>query len=209
MDNVVVSIFAVESEAFQAFTELRQMPLGEGYTVIEAGLLKSEDGIVTLEDFFGARAADAGETKGIIIGALAGLLGGPIGVLLGATYGGLVGTTVDTAKATDNLTAIEVIANKLCDGETAIVVLVQEEEPAFDAAFAKYRTITLRYDAADIVDDVDRMYEVQADIANQVVQELRADRKAERAERRAERKAAIADQLDAAVMARADQLPEI
>ena len=209
MDNVVVSIFAVESEAFQAFTELRQMPLGEGYTVIEAGLLKSEDGIATMEDFFGARAADAGETKGIVIGALVGILGGPIGVLLGATYGGLVGTTVDTAATTDSLTAIEVIASKLCDGEVAIVALVQEEEPAFDAAFAKYQTINIRYDVADIADEVDRMYDLQADIANQVVQELKADRKAERAERRAERKAAIADQLDAAVMARADQLPEI
>ena len=196
MENVVVSIFAVESEAFQAFTELRQMPLGEGYTVAEAGLLKNADNITTMEDYFGMRAADAGETKGLVIGALAGILGGPIGVLLGATYGGLVGSTVDAAVGLDQLSAIEVIASKLCEGEVAIVALVREDEPAFDAAFAKYQATIIRYDAADILDDVDRAYDLQAEIGNQIVQELRADRKAERAERRAARKAALEADLD-------------
>ena len=196
MENVVVSIFAVESEAFQAFTELRQMPLGEGYTVAEAALVKNQDGFVTMEDAFGMRAADAGSTKGIIIGSLVGILCGPLGVLLGARYGGLVGTTVDTANAAGNFTAIEIIASKLCDGETAIISLVQEEEPAFDAAFAKYQKITLRYDAADIIEDVDRAYEVQAELSSQARQQLRADRKAERAERREERKAKLKSQFE-------------
>lgn len=165
------------------------MPMGEGYTVAEAGLLKNKDGITTMEDAFGMRAADAGQTKGIIVGSLAGILGGPLGVLLGASYGAVVGSTVDAASALDNLSAIEVLAKKLFDGEVAIIALVQEEEPAFDAAFAKYQTTTIRYDAADILDDVDRAYEIQADISNQVVEQLRADRKADRAARREERRA--------------------
>lgn len=189
MENVVVSVFTVESEAFQAFTELRKMPMGEGYTVIEAGLLKNKDGITTMEDAFGMRAADAGEMKGIVIGSLAGILGGPLGVLLGASYGAIVGSTVDTAAAVDNFSAIEVLARKLYDGEVAIIALVQEEEPAFDAAFAKFQTTTIRYDAADILDDVDRAYEIQADLSNQAVQQIRAERKADWEARREERRA--------------------
>ena len=43
-DNVVLSLFSVESEAFQALTELRQHPSGEGYAVAEAALVKNENG---------------------------------------------------------------------------------------------------------------------------------------------------------------------
>ena len=188
MENVVVSIFSVESEAFQAFTELRQMPLGENYTVAEAALLKNSNGITTVEDAFGMKPVDAGQTKGIVIGSLVGILGGPLGVLLGASYGAIVGGTVDSAKALDQLSAIEILAGKIYEGETAIVALVQEEEPAFDAAFAKYETTVLRYDAADIIDDIDRAYELQAELSNQAIEQLRADRKADRKARREERR---------------------
>lgn len=191
MENVVVSIFPVESEAYKAFTELRQTPRGEAYTVAEAALLKNKDGVTSMEDAFGMRAVDAGETKGIVIGSLIGVLGGPLGVLLGATYGAIVGGTADAATALDKLSAVEVLAGKIYEGETAIVALVQEEEPAFDAAYAGYEVTILRYDAADIIDDIDRAYEIQAEISNQALAQLRADRRAEKESRREERRAAL------------------
>ena len=134
------------------------------------------------------------QTCSIVLHAAAvgfGGCGGPLGVLLGATYGAIVGGTVDTATAVDNLSAVEVLAGKIYEGETAIVALVQEEEPAFDAAFEKYQVSTIRYDAADIIDDVNRAYDLQAEISNQALQELRADRKAEKAARREERLAEL------------------
>lgn len=191
MENVVVAIFSVESEAFQAFTELRQMPRGTGYFAAEAALLKNKEGVTTMVDGFGMRPVDAGSSKGIVIGSLVGILGGPIGVLLGASYGALVGGTADAANALDKLTSVEVIAGKIYEGETAIVALVKEEEPAFDAAFSKYQATIIRYDAADIIEDVDRAYEVQAEIGNQVREQLRIERKEEKAARREERRAAL------------------
>ena len=191
MENVVVSIFAVESEAFQAFTELRQMPLGEGYTVAEAALVKNQDGFVTMEDAFGMRAADADSTTGILIGSLVGILGGPIGVILGATTGAAVGSVSDLGRTVDYASVVAVVADKIYDDEIAIVALVREEEPAFDVVFQGFAAQTMRYDAADIAADVDRMIEVQDEISRQVIQEAKADRKAERASRREERRAAI------------------
>lgn len=188
MENVVVSIFAVESEAFQAFNELHLAPAGEGYVVAEAALVKNADGITTMKECFGMRPMDAGQTRGIVIGSLVGILGGPLGVMLGASYGAIVGSTADTAVALDQLSAVEILAGKIYEGETAIIALVQEDEPAFDAAFAKFNTITMRFDAADIIDDVDRAYEVQAELQNQAIEQLRADRKAEKAARREERR---------------------
>ena len=134
------------------------------------------------------RSMDAGQTRGIVIGSLVGILGGPLGVLLGASYGAIVGSTADTAVALDQLSAVEILAGKIYEGETAIIALVQEDEPAFDAAFAKFNTITMRFDAADIIDDVDRAYEVQAELQNQAIEQLRADRKAEKAAHREERR---------------------
>lgn len=189
MENVVVSIFPVESEAFQAFTELRQVPKGEGYDAIEAVLFKNSDGIVIMQDCFALRPLDAGETKGLVIGSLVGVLGGPLGVLLGASYGAIVGGSVDRAKAADKLTAMEVLAGKIYEGETAIVALVKEEEPAFDAAFAKFQTTIIRYDAADIMEEVDHAYEVQAEMNKEALEQLRSERKADREERREARRA--------------------
>lgn len=74
--------------------------------------------------------------------------------------------------------------------------MVGEDEPAFDAAFADYKTTILRYDAADIADDVDRLYDLEAEISNQVIEEIKADRKAARQDRREERREKIKAQLE-------------
>ena len=191
MYNVVVSVFLVESEAFQAFTELRLTPAGEEYIVAEAALIKNKEGVTSVEDTFALRAPDSAQSTGIIIGSLAGVLGGPIGVLLGASYGAIVGGTVDATTALDNLSAIEVLAGKIFEGETVIVALVKEEEPAFDKAFEKYDITLVRYDAADIIEDVNRAYDLQAEADNLLIEQLRADRKAEREVRREERRAEL------------------
>ena len=62
--------------------------------------------------------------------------------------------------------------------------------------FADYKTTIIRYDAADIADDVDRLQDLGAELSNQVIQEVKADRKAERAEKRAEHKENIQSKLD-------------
>ena len=43
-NNVVITIFEVESEAFQAFSELRNAPAAAGYAVPEAILIKNSGG---------------------------------------------------------------------------------------------------------------------------------------------------------------------
>lgn len=195
-NNVVIAIFEVESEAFQAFSELRNAPSGEGYFAPEAALIKNKDNAIEVCDAYGYGAPDAGTTKGIVIGSLVGILGGPVGVILGAATGAWVGSVSDGGRALDTASAVAVVASKIYEGEVAIAALVGEDEPAFDAAFANYRTTIVRYDAADIADDVDRLYDLGAEISNQVLAEVKADRKAERADRREERRAKIKAQFE-------------
>ena len=194
-NNVVITIFDVESEAFQAFNELRGKCAGEGYIAPEAALIKNNAGAIQVLDAFGYGDPNAGEAKGIVIGSLVGVLGGPVGVILGAATGAWAGAVSDSNRALDSASVVAVVASKVFEGEIAICALVQEEEPAFDAAFDAYKTTIVRYDAADIADDVDRLYDLGAEISNQVMQEVKADRKEERAGKREARRARMKEQF--------------
>ena len=195
-DNVVIAIFDVESEAHQAFNQLKREAVGKDYSAPEAALIKNTANTIDVIDGYGFGAVDSDTSSGMVIGSLVGILGGPVGVLIGAATGALVGSISDDDRAVDTASVVAVVASKIYDGETAIAALVQEEEPAFDAVFANYKTTIIRYDAADIADDVDRLQDLGRELTNQVVQEVKADRKAERAEHREEQRAKIKAGLD-------------
>ena len=206
MENVVTAIFDVEAEAYKAFTEIRNKPFGEDYAVAEASLLKRDGDAIVVVDAFDAAAVTADDTAaGIVIGSLVGILGGPLGVILGASTGALIGSAYDSADAIDSVSMLEVTAAKLYDGEVAIVALVQEEEPAFDAAFAGYDTTIVRHFAVDVINEVDLAREATADFENQLRQQLRVERKAEKAEKREERKAKIKAHFDELKAKRAER----
>ncbi|MBR2834950.1 MAG: hypothetical protein IKE43_04465 [Coriobacteriales bacterium] len=129
------------------------------------------------------------------MGSFVGILGGPVGVLLGASYGALLGGVVDSADAMDTASAIEVLADKLFENEVALVALVEEEEPAFDAALAKFSPTIIRYDVDDVIAEVDRARELEAELSRQAKAQLRAERKVERKEHREEVKSNIKDRF--------------
>ena len=196
-NNVVVAVFEVESEAFQAFTELRTKITGAGYTAAEAALLRNKEGRIDMIDGYTLGPAAGDDTAmGIMIGSLVGILGGPIGVILGASIGGLAGSASDTDRAVDSVNAVAVVADKLYDGETAIVALVQEEEPAFDVVFSGYKTTIIRYDAADIAADVEELRKLEEQVSAEVADQMKAERKADRAERKAEHEEKVSNRID-------------
>ena len=183
-NNVVVTIFEVESEAFQAFTELRAKCAGTGYTAAEAALVRNKEGRIDMLDGFSLGPSAGDDTAlGIVVGSLIGILGGPIGVILGAGVGAYAGSTSDADKAVDAVNAVAVVSSKLFEGETAIVALVEEDEPAFDAVFSGYKTTIIRYDAADIAADVEELRKLEEQVSEDVMNEIKAQRKAEREEK--------------------------
>lgn len=195
-DNVVIAIFEDEAEAKHAFDGVRVVPEGERYTVAEAALIKNNGDSIEVLDGFGIGEDPEGLRKGIVIGSLVGLLGGPIGAIMGARFGAKKGIKADIARAADNASVVAVIASRIFEGETAIAALVTEVEPAFDYAFFGYNATILRYDAADIAEDVDHLIELEETICEQVAEDVVADRQAAREERREERRARIKSQLE-------------
>ena len=208
-NNVVIVVFDVESEAYQGFNDLLKLPSGAGYTVPEAVLLKNKNNNIEVVDGFGLPQGGEDASTGIVIGSLVGVLGGPIGVLLGAAVGAVAGDASDANRAVDSASIVAVVASKLYEGETAIAAFVNEEEPAFDAVFANYKTTIVRYDAADIAAEVDRLRELEKAAGEQLVEQVEAEEEAEREKRREERRQKIQQDFDEYVAATNRQMHDV
>lgn len=192
--NVVVGIFEVESEAYQAITELKQYKQEEKSFLTQAILVKKENGKLTAMDGFDTGADTLDDTAiGGLVGGLMGIIGGPLGVLLMGSYGAMVGSILDCGDAIDDASLIEQIAQKLMDNEVAIIALANEEDEAIlDKELNKFKTTVMRYDAAVIAAEVDEAQKVSAEMARKARQELRKQKKDEFENKIAEQRKKIA-----------------
>ena len=202
MENIVVSIFRVESEAFQAFSELRQFGQTENTKLAQASIVKAEDGIIKVKDSFDLMNSFGSDYfEGGLMGSLIGILGGPLGVLFGFVAGGTIGASIDLDKELDKELAesalITTVSEKLTNGEVAIIALVQEnDESVLNAIFEKYQTIIARWDIATVAAEVESALQIQQDLAHQAEARLIADKKEARKEKFDKLKADIKEKFD-------------
>ena len=125
-ENVILVNYNVESEAYQALSELKRETSNANYTISQAAVVKKENGTLHIMDSFVNGAATGDDTwKGSLIGSLVGILGGPIGVLLGGSMGMLIGGAVDANDMADNASLLERASDSIYDGETAVILLGQ------------------------------------------------------------------------------------
>ena len=181
MENVVVAIFDVESEGYQAITELKQAPAGADAIISQAFLIRKEYGRIITKDEYDTGIQTQDDTvKGGLLGAFVGILGGPLGVLLGGNIGLLVGMGMDTADAMDNVSMIEQIAGKIPEGSTAVIGLVQEETPVYvDQHLSKFQTKVMRFDAAVVAQEIETAREVEKQLQKEAREKLHQQKKDE------------------------------
>ncbi|MDU8925016.1 DUF1269 domain-containing protein [Pasteurellaceae bacterium LIM206] len=180
--NVIVSLFEVESEAYQAFNELKVYRQTTQTLLAQAVLVKKNNGILTPVDAYDplVKSADAMLTGGLI-GALIGVLGGPLGVLLGGSTGALIGSSVESADALKDGSLIAAVAGKLKDGDVAILLLAQEaDDTVLNQFFGQFKTTVVRWDAADIQHEIDEAVQLEISLREQAEEKLKAARKQER-----------------------------
>ena len=197
--NVVVGLFEVESEAFQAMTELKNDPGSDKSYFSQAALVKKEGGALRALDSFDIGSETLNDTaKGGLIGALVGILGGPIGILLGGAFGALIGSAVDSGDAIDNASVIEQIAGKMDDGDVAIIGIAEEEnEDILDQKLQKFNTLIIRCDAAVVEAEVAKAREMESVMAVDASNALREEKKAARKEKHEAKKAEHAAKKEA------------
>lgn len=198
MESIVSIVFEEESKGYQAITELRHEPVGEGLVVSQAVLAKKEFGMVRVLDSFDTGIDTQDDTvTGGLIGSLIGILGGPLGVLLGGSIGSLVGTALDLSDAEKNSSMIEKVMEVFNDGEVALVVLVQEEvEGALNRVIAMEGLDVVKMDAAEVEAEIQEAEKIQQEMAKEARKRLHEEKKQENIKMIEERREKIKEGFD-------------
>ncbi|MBQ7487396.1 MAG: DUF1269 domain-containing protein [Clostridia bacterium] len=156
-ENVIIVSCQVASEAYQILSKLRQTLGNDCFAISQAAVVKKDAGHLSLEDGFvaGNPAEDRGWTGGLI-GSLVGILAGPLGVLLGASVGSMIGDSMDANEMLDKAELLEKASECLVDGETAVLLMAQEEDAtALDAMLKDFKISITRMDAAEIALEIE------------------------------------------------------
>ncbi len=178
--NVMIVNFKVPSEAYQAFVELRHEAVDDFYVIGQAAIVKNEKGKYVVKDSFDTGSATLDDTmKGGLVGALVGILGGPVGVLLGGGVGSLIGEAKDSYDAVKGFKLIDCACDCITEGETAVVLLVDEQyEQALTKKLSAFDTTITRLAAADVQAEVEHAEKVERELAK-AAEELYYEQKAE------------------------------
>ncbi len=193
MYNIIAAIFDVESEGYQAISTLSKTPIIEETSILQMALVKRENGSLKVCDSYDSGIHTTDDMLlGGLLGGLFGVLGGPVGVLLLGSYGTLAGSLVDTADALDSATVMEKVADKLAEGEVALVMLAEEiNEEEIDDKLKGFKVTIARFDAAAVAEEVEQAKETEKEMERLARKELRAAKKEERKDKREAKKAEI------------------
>ena len=162
-ENVVLANYKVESEAYQALSELKRDTANANYTISQAMIVKRENGKLNVMDGFvnGMTTGDDTWTGG----------------LLGGSFGMLVGGAVNAGEMAGDTSLLEKAGDSIADGETAIILLAQEEyETALTAKLNDFDVSITRLDAAEVAVEVEHAKEVERQMAKETREKLRAER---------------------------------
>ena len=90
----------------------------------------------------------------------------------------MLGDANEAVKRDESAALIEQAAQKLEEGDIALIGLVEEEdEGILDHAMVKYNTVIIRYDAEVISKELEEAEKMQAELARQAREKLRAAQK--------------------------------
>ena len=179
MYNIVGALFTKESEAREAMAALTAAPQINGTAIYQISLVKRVDGVLKLCDNFTSDALKSNETvNGGLLGGLLGILTGPVGMLLGGITGALAGKLGDLDNKDDSAALIEQAAQKLGEGDIALIILADEtKEDVLDHALVGYNTVIVRYDAKVIAKELEEAEKMEEEMARQLRENLRKAKK--------------------------------
>ena len=157
-ENVVIVNCKVPSEAYQILSMLRQDYESTGFMVSQAAVVKKSAGNLTLEDgFISGDAIEGRGWTGGLIGSLVGILAGPLGVLFGGSVGSMIGDSLDADELVEKSELLEKASECLLDGETALLLMIQEaDENALAAKLKDFQISITRMDAGEIALEIEQ-----------------------------------------------------
>ncbi|MCM3088015.1 hypothetical protein M3557_08825 [Bhargavaea ginsengi] len=185
MENVIVGYFSEEQAALDALADLENMQKSGGETQIaQVGIFKKDQGMISLRRSFGSGAEADESIIGGVIGGITGVIAGPIGTLLSVGVGGSVGIEENAPHMMPDANLFWSMTLRMKDEHIAIVAVVQElDQASLDQLLGRYTTITERFGAAEVQEEIEHARNLQDRLEKTVREELTADRSAQRDKR--------------------------
>ena len=177
MENIFAAIFEVESEAYQAFTEIKNHMLTKNYIIPRMVLIKKEGNRIIPCDGYDEKAYSNDTELGGIIGMFVGILGEPLGILLGGAGGALIGGALDAKDLKKAASLITKVTEIFKDGDVGLIAIVQENEGGeFERELTKYKTVIHKKDAAEVAVEVAEAAILQEKLAQEAKERMRQDK---------------------------------
>ena len=201
MRNVVLVVFEESAKTYEAFSALKNDSVNSAYTIYQMAILQKQDGRIVVKDSFDSGIDTTDDTwKGGLIGTVVGILGGPLGILLGGAAGALIGNAKDMSDANENSGLLLTASDDLAEGQTGLVMLVDETDPAaLDLRLKQYDVRIWRWDADDIQQQIEHSQEVEAELQTQARQQLRAQKRQDIKDKITEKTDQIKDKISSAL----------
>ncbi|SDB50104.1 cell envelope integrity protein TolA [Butyrivibrio sp. INlla16] len=195
MINVIITKFNVNSEAFEAYSNVKADPMTNSLTISQSALIEKTGTHIELKERFDTGVNTGNDAfAGGLIGSLFGILTGPLGVLFWGGFGALAGSAIDADDAVTEMSLGEEVIGKMSeDGMYLMTIADENDQTMYDSKIGKFDCVTTRFDAAEVQAEIDHAREVEASLKKQAKKELRdkqkADFKAKAEAKRAEIKA--------------------
>ncbi|MBP1045811.1 DUF1269 domain-containing protein [Enterococcus sp. BWM-S5] len=128
--RVIIMNFDVESQAYQAFSEVKKLHVGRQIKGEQMAVIThNNDGAhqFKINDFLDFTGNDH-TSKDSLIGMVIGILGGPLGVLLGWFAGSLIGATQDAKEIQGAQSIFEFLTEKIAEGQTGLIMIAEEDD---------------------------------------------------------------------------------
>ena len=157
-ENVLVVNFKRDSQAYQAFSELKEAFVDNNYFISQAAIVKKEDGEIVVKDQVERLEKSVDDTlKGGLIGGLVGLLAGPVGALVGGGVGALIGEAKDTGDSWKDFAVMDRVSECVAEGETVLLLLADEKgDAALTEKLNSYDANVARFTTAEVVKEMER-----------------------------------------------------
>ncbi len=163
-ENILVVNFKRESQAYQAFSELKEASEAKTYFISQAAIVKKEDGEIVVKDQAERLDKAVEDTlKGGLIGGLVGLLAGPVGALVGGGVGALLGDAKATNDSWKDYAVMEHVSECVAEGETVLLLLADEKgEEALTEKLSAYDATIARFATGEVVKEIERAEKAEA-----------------------------------------------
>ncbi|MFV0558350.1 MAG: DUF1269 domain-containing protein [Enterococcus sp.] len=166
--KVIVMNFELESQAYQAFSEIKNLAFSKALKGEQMAVVThSDDGehnfkIDDFLDFTGSNKT----SKGGLIGMLVGIVGGPLGVMLGWFGGSFIGASKDAKEIRDARDVFEFLIQQIGEGKTGLILIAEEEDnrPINNLITHVLGGGVERFDLEDVEHSVNKAKDVEKDV---------------------------------------------